>query len=251
MAALALAAEAGPYFVIQPWSEGGQWRPLAAVLTDPVTLPAWAGQARRALAGNAGVAAADIEERVAASTVFLGLASQLVSPLLGATVLGGVVPQLGLGDLWWRPASSGLRPLAARPAAGSAVGRLDTDGQLTAAAGLLAGRVHGLTGPLAAAFGTRFRLSQQVLRGNAASALAGAAGVLAAQQPKQAAAAYRLAELTLWAGPLHDAGRFAQPDPAQPARVFVRRSCCLFYRVPGAGLCGDCVLSRQPRPDSR
>jgi hypothetical protein len=23
---------------------------------------------------------------------------------------------------------------------------------------------------------------------------------------------------------------------------FVRNSCCLMYRIPGAGLCGDCVL---------
>ncbi|MFD7559857.1 (2Fe-2S)-binding protein, partial [Streptomyces sp. NPDC059835] len=24
--------------------------------------------------------------------------------------------------------------------------------------------------------------------------------------------------------------------------AFVRRSCCLYYKVPGGGLCGDCVL---------
>jgi ferric iron reductase protein FhuF len=23
---------------------------------------------------------------------------------------------------------------------------------------------------------------------------------------------------------------------------FRRRSCCLYYRVPGGGICGDCVL---------
>lgn len=31
--------------------------------------------------------------------------------------------------------------------------------------------------------------------------------------------------------------------PGAPAR---RRSCCLFYLVPGAGLCGDCVFDQPP-----
>lgn len=31
--------------------------------------------------------------------------------------------------------------------------------------------------------------------------------------------------------------------PGTPAR---RRSCCLFYLVPGAGLCGDCVFDQPP-----
>jgi ferric iron reductase protein FhuF len=38
----------------------------------------------------------------------------------------------------------------------------------------------------------------------------------------------------------------SQPPLAGTARVlppgFVRNSCCLFYRVPGAGLCADCIL---------
>jgi len=25
----------------------------------------------------------------------------------------------------------------------------------------------------------------------------------------------------------------------------VRASCCLFYRIPGGGLCGDCVLAHR------
>ncbi|MFI1618174.1 (2Fe-2S)-binding protein [Streptomyces lydicus] len=34
-------------------------------------------------------------------------------------------------------------------------------------------------------------------------------------------------------------------DPTLPA--FARRSCCLYYRVPGGGLCADCVLRRARR----
>jgi ferric iron reductase protein FhuF len=38
-------------------------------------------------------------------------------------------------------------------------------------------------------------------------------------------------------GPLAGAGRFDVGG-----RYFVRASCCLFYRIPNAGKCGDCVL---------
>ena len=111
--------------------------------------------------------------------MFLGLAAQLVSPLLGAAVLAGVLPQLTVADLYWQPVTGGPWPLAARPVDGTAVGEL-TAGQ---AAGLLAARMHDLTGPLAGAFGRAFQLSGQVLRGNAGSALAGAAATLAAAVP--------------------------------------------------------------------
>jgi ferric iron reductase protein FhuF len=44
------------------------------------------------------------------------------------------------------------------------------------------------------------------------------------------------------------AGLFAQPglsrtlDPATGRR----RSCCLYYRLPAGGLCGDCCFDRPP-----
>ncbi|WP_250213408.1 (2Fe-2S)-binding protein [Acrocarpospora catenulata] len=42
-------------------------------------------------------------------------------------------------------------------------------------------------------------------------------------------------------GRLRGTGRFA----GEP--FFVRRSCCLYYRVPGGGTCGDCVLAQSGR----
>jgi ferric iron reductase protein FhuF len=39
------------------------------------------------------------------------------------------------------------------------------------------------------------------------------------------------------AGPLVGTGRYESGG-----RVFVRDSCCLLYRVPNSGKCGDCVL---------
>jgi hypothetical protein len=244
-AALAQASAAGPYFTIQPWSSQGGWRPLATAVTDPQALAERVTRTRGVLARQAGVAPAEVDERAAASTLFLGLASQLVSPLLGAAVIAGVVPRLTVADLWWRPAGSGPWPLAARPAGGASLGDLGSEPELSQAAALLSGRVHGLTGPMAAGFGAVFRLSPQVLRGNVASALSGASGMLAAAFPQRAEAAGHLTAQVLALGWLRGTGQFTRPDPARPRWFLVRRSCCLLYRVPGAGLCGDCVLRRE------
>jgi hypothetical protein len=244
-AALARAAAAGPYFTIQPWSPAAGWWPLGTLISDPVALSERVGQARTALAGRAGIAPVEIEERVAASIVFLGLAAQLVSPLLGATVIGETVPLLALADLWWLPVDSGPWLLATSPADGIVVGQLTSDREVREAAVLLSDRVNRLAGPVAAAFGAVFRLSQQVLRGNVASALAGASGVLAGAFPGRASTAGQLTAQVLALGPLRGTGRFVQPAAGPPRRFFVRRSCCLLYRVPGAGMCGDCVLRRE------
>jgi hypothetical protein len=242
-AAVAAAAAAGPYFALEPWAGGAAWRPLGVLVTDPEVLRELVSHARGVLARSARVDPDGIQERAAASIVFLGLASRLVSPSLGAAVAGGVVPELGVADLWWRPVDGGPLPLAARLSAGAAVGGLETGEQVTAAARLLSeGCVQALAGPVARAFQAAFRLSPQVLWGNVASALAGAAGMLAEAFPARAQAAGRLTAETLGLGPLRGTGELVQPDPALARRFFVRRSCCLFYRVPGGGTCGDCVL---------
>ncbi len=41
--------------------------------------------------------------------------------------------------------------------------------------------------------------------------------------------------------------RCATPHRPTSAWTFRRRSCCLYYRVPGGGICGDCVLRRPVR----
>ncbi|WP_083734860.1 (2Fe-2S)-binding protein [Actinomadura sp. CNU-125] len=77
------------------------------------------------------------------------------------------------------------------------------------------------------------RLADGLVWGNAASALAGSLNV----GPRDAARAAIVRHL-LALPPLDGTGELG------PAG-FVRRSCCLYYRVPpGGGLCGDCALVR-------
>ena len=232
--ALAAAARAGPYFALEPWTEGTGWRPASLLVTDPAVLADQVTYARAVIAGRAGIAAAEVTERVAASIVFLGLASRLVSPSLGAAVLGGVVPYLTLDNLWWRPVDSGPMPLAAGPVTGREIGDAPAGRELDDAAALLSERcVQGMADPVAGGFQARFRLSPLVLRGNIASALAGAAGMLATTFPDRAETAGQLTARILAFGPLQGTGeiRAAErlaaemlPDPPQ-----------LLYVLPCAG----------------
>jgi hypothetical protein len=242
--ALAAAAGAGPYFTIEPWAEGQGWRPTNLLISDPAVLADRVAYARAVIAGRAGIAPAEVSDRVAASTVFLGLASRLVSPSLGAAALSGVVPYLTLDNLWWRPVNGGPIPLAAGPTTGRDIGGAETGHQLDDAAAMLAEHcVQGMASPVAGVFQGLFRLSPLVLRGNIASALAGAAGMLGRSFPDRAETAAQLTARMLALEPLRGTGKLVQPDISQPRRFLIRRSCCLYYRVPGGGTCGDCVLT--------
>jgi hypothetical protein len=84
--------------------------------------------------------------------------------------------------------------------------------------------------PLRRAYGSGFRVSSRVLRGNVASALDGA------RQAIDSPAVDDLVRDALGLGEL--SGTAAQLPP-----TFRRASCCLLYRLPGRGLCGDCVLT--------
>jgi hypothetical protein len=236
-AALAVAGQVGPFFQVEAWRPGRGWRPLAE-LTEPGVLAERVALAREVIAAPAGVPAGSIELRVAGSITFLGLAARLLSPPLGAAVLTGVVPQVTVAALWWQPVPGGPWPLAAGPLATHPAGDPDT----TAAA--LARTVGtGVIAPVLAAFGATFRISPQVLWGNVASGLGGAAGVLASARPDRATATAELAQRLLDRPPLRGTGQLRRVAGAAPRLALRRRSCCLFYRVPGAGLCGDCVLA--------
>lgn len=73
--------------------------------------------------------------------------------------------------------------------------------------------------------------------GNIASALVGASNALAAVRPDLRARLVRITDDLLNTASLAGSGVLTGPD-----LTFRRRSCCLFYRVPAGGKCGDCPL---------
>ncbi|MFG2043185.1 (2Fe-2S)-binding protein [Dactylosporangium sp. NPDC048998] len=208
-----------PYFVWEDPEAGAGWRPFAELL-DPGVVAERVAVSRQALVAMFGLAEDAVPERVVASVLFLGYASRLLSPLLAESLEGtirGVTP----ADLWWRPVPGGPLPIAARAV------------EARPAADLFDVAVLGLVAPLLEVFRARFRLSPQVLWGNVASALGGAAG----QLPKGAWPA--VADL-LGRPPL--AGMAIVGQGAGGQGSLRRRNCCLYYRIPGGGTCGDCVL---------
>jgi hypothetical protein len=80
----------------------------------------------------------------------------------------------------------------------------------TRAASLELALVEPVLDPLLEAYSATFALSRKVLRGNIASARNGAESALGRGRPG-----------------------------------FLRDSCCLLYRLPRGGVCGDCVLRRK------
>ena len=175
------------------------------------------------------------EERTGASVAHLGFAARLWSVALGCAVLYGRIPDLDPRLLHWDPDGSAPDDLwltEVRDLPGDAA---------TVAAQVLDGHLR----PLAAALRARHPLAPGLLRGNAASALAGAARQLEqwARTHGRPETAARARALTgeLFAHPLlADTG-------TRTGTAFRRRSCCLYYRVPGGGVCGDCCFPRPPR----
>lgn len=210
-------ARLGEFFAVQPASDPGPWRPVADLL-DPTLLGRRVDTVGSALAGMVG---ADVEPRVAASTASLGLFARLLSPALGATLLD--LPGPAVDALRWQPETPGTLPLSA-----SRWTRDVLDETLERLLLPMVDLLHGAHG-----------VSRHVLLGNLASAVNGSLRMAATSRPDLAGAA-----ATLRAGLL---GRPALADAALPGAPFVRRSCCLYYRLPGGGYCGDCVLAPQHR----
>ncbi|MFF9349181.1 (2Fe-2S)-binding protein [Streptomyces sp. NPDC014734] len=172
------------------------------------------------------------ERRVAASIAQLGLAARLWSIALGPAVLTGRVPDLRPGAVHWDPRLSTPDDLW-----------LDTTDTLPATADRIRDIVqYGHLVPLAEAVHRDGPLADRLMWGNAGSALAGALSQLVdwsrTHRRPDAAARARALTAELFDHPdLRDTG--APHDTA-----FRRRSCCLYYRCPAGGLCGDCVFAR-------
>ncbi|MEV4620299.1 (2Fe-2S)-binding protein [Asanoa sp. NPDC049573] len=240
--ALAAAAAVGPYFAWEAWSAGSGWHPYTDLLT-PSVATARVAAARSTLVGAFGLAEEDVPTRVVASVFFMGVAARLLSPPLGAAVAGGALPLATRANLWWSPVPAGPMPIAygvvpALPAA-------DLDPAEVASA-LVDGPLTETVTPLLDLFRSTFTLSPQVLWGNVASSLAGAVGVLADTMPRHADRAGQILEQALTLPPLTGTGKVVRPDPTRARRFLVRDNCCLYYRLPGAATCADCVLTPAP-----
>lgn len=185
------------------------------------------------------------ERRVAASVAQLGLAARLWSVALGSAALHGEVPDLDPARLYWAPLRSSPDDLRlpephALPAAD------DTAGSLAEAVREVV--QYGHLVPLATALRADGRISPRLLKGNAGSALAGAVRELRVWSVRKGRP--EVGERAAAIG----AALFTHPDlrttGTSRGGSFRRRSCCLYYRCPSGGLCGDCVFDRPPQRSS-
>ncbi|PTR31767.1 iron complex transport system ATP-binding protein [Rhodococcus sp. OK519] len=220
---LADLAGLGPYFTATTGDSGsGDWRPVRDLYTDAAALAD--------VVGHVGSRIGSTEYRVAASTLFLGYAARLWSLTLGGIVRGRILPDID--GLVWRDVD-GRIDLHVREPIGWEGGDLVDLARETVVDRHLA--------PMIAAIRAAEPMSERLLWGNAASALIGAARVLDGETRTAAAG---LAETILLDPRLVD-------TVDREGTGFRRRSCCLFYRTPVSGYCGDCVLTRPNEPEEK
>jgi hypothetical protein len=218
--ALAASAAIGPFFKLGVADHGEGWRPALSV---------YSGGLRDVIEAT-GERLGVTEVRVAAATVHLAYAARLWSPVLACALRHGLVPDLAGLRLVTSPS---LRLSLPAPR-----------GWLVAAPGEVAALAHRVVveqhlKPLAS--GLAVKVAPGLLRGNAAAAMTAALRVLLCAHPEVAGRAREVAQALLTTGMLRGTG-----EMTGPGLEFRRRSCCLFYRVPGGGLCGDCPLPGSP-----
>ncbi|MET7316800.1 MULTISPECIES: (2Fe-2S)-binding protein [Streptomyces] len=228
----------GGFFVLRTGAPPGA--PLPTLAEAYAVPPAGSRDALADRVRRVADALAAPEVRVAASVAQQALAARLWSVALGCAVRYGRLPDLDPRLLRWDPAGSAPGDLwltVVRPGA---------DGNAAAVAEAV---LHGHLEPLNAAVRARYRPASGLLWGNAASALVGAARQLVGRASEQGrpdtAERVRVLAAEILAHPLlAGTGTFAAPGSLTGFR---RRSCCLYYRIPAGGYCGDCCLPRPAR----
>ncbi|GGO16611.1 hypothetical protein GCM10010116_33480 [Microbispora rosea subsp. aerata] len=224
---IADVSEIGGYFHLYTAdAPPGPWLPLTRLLSDSDAF------------GERISAACDLlgtdERRVIASVLHLGIVARLWSPVLGAAVVHRVLLDWTVEELEWKDALGGPLPLRLSSPSGRPVA------DLSEAAEPLYRSVSALLKQLADLVLSQVKLAPRLLWGNAASALGGIIRALARERPEHAADALTLGNLLLDLEDLRGTGHFTEPAPGRP--FFTRTSCCLYYRIPGGGKCGDCAL---------
>lgn len=153
------------------------------------------------------------EERVAASTVFFGYAARLWSLAAGTRLDDGRCVHLGPNELLWRTVNGSLQLHIEEPRMGRSARIEVLDNQLD---------------PCVEAW--REIVAPGLLWGNTTSALLGAARITGDTTSRWVAALLNDPRLQLTVDPI----------------THRRRSCCLFYRTPTGGVCGDCPFPSPP-----
>jgi iron complex transport system ATP-binding protein len=222
-AALAELGKLNAYFAVGTGPVDGGWRTVQQLYTDPELLDGILGKVQTRIGAD--------QRRVAASIFFLGFAARLWSIAVGTVVGHRLLPELAAEQLLFREVDGAIELHIERPVACHGenlepmLADMILDSHLT---------------PLSTALQQIAPISREVLRGNAASALLGAAR--AYDQHRAATAqgrGWQLARSLCADERLDGAVRFSTID-------YRRSSCCLYYRTAIGGLCGDCVLTHIP-----
>jgi iron complex transport system ATP-binding protein len=218
--ALAELRSISSYFALGTGPVRHGWHPVQQLYDDSALLAETVGRVQARMEVT--------ELRVAASTFFLGFAARLWSIGLGSVVGYRMLVELAPQRLLFRDSDGQFELHVEHPEAAqrddlhSALADMVLDGHLD---------------PLAAALRRLGPISELMLRGNSASALLGAARVF--DRDRATTSGWELARSICTDPRLSATVRFGDTD-------YRRTSCCLYYRTPQGGLCGDCALSRVP-----
>lgn len=196
-----------PFFALDVGRPDDSWLPGTALLEGPALKTTIDAIATRYKAE---------EPRVAASLFFLSYTARLLSPLTAANLPIDIRPE----NLWWHH----------DPANGLSV-RIDLPRRGPSAAEALE--------PVVEAIQRVTPVARGLLWGNAMSNIAGALKMVVRARMLTAEEAEERGTELMSAPPFEQAGKFL----SIPGELgFVRRSCCLYYRVAAGGKCGDCPL---------
>ncbi|MEU7476099.1 (2Fe-2S)-binding protein [Lentzea sp. NPDC042327] len=207
LAALRQVRGINPFFALDVGRPDDSWLPGTALLEGPAlreTIDAIAARYNAA------------EPRVAASLFFLSYTARLLSPLTATDLPIDVRPE----NLWWQHhRRNGLSV------------RIDTP--------RLGPRPAEALAPVVEAVHAVVPVARGLLWGNAMSNIAGALKMVVRAGALSAEEAEERGNRLMAAPPFEGAGEFV----TLPGEVaFLRRSCCLYYRVAAGGKCGDCPL---------
>jgi len=216
-AAFAELAEVNDYFLVGTGPVDGHWQPVQQLYTDAGLLDGVIARVRRRIDAD--------ERRTAASIFFLGFAARLWSISVGAVVGHHLLPDLAPEQLLFREVDGAIELHMERPTGRAGENLADMLADLVLDSHLT---------PLATALQP---VSREVLRGNAASALLGAAR--AYDLHHGSGLAWQLARRLCADERLSGTVRFTKTS-------YRRTGCCLYYRARNGGLCGDCALTHVP-----